>query len=209
MAGIVAGQTHNSKGIAAIGYNCKMIPIKTANSSYSLTRAFVGLDYAINSTTCDIINMSWGGSGSSATYQTLFNIAKSKGIISLAAAGNRNTWSLMYPVSYSHVINVAASGTSDARASFSNYGPAIDVTAPGVGILSSVTTSLTAYGTKSGTSMASPLVAGLCALMKCYNPMPADSIEACLKRTCDNVDAPNPSFIGQLGAGRVNALQAL
>jgi gliding motility-associated-like protein len=210
VAGIIAGQTHNSKGIAAIGYNCKMIPVKIGLSpNSSLTGAFQGLDYAVNASGCDVINMSWGGGGWSATYQTLFNIAKAKGIICVAAAGNSNTSTPMYPASYNHVISVAASASTDARASFSNFGSTIDVTAPGVGIPSCLAGATNAYGNLSGTSMASPLVAGLCALMKCYNPMPADSIEACLKRTCDNINAQNPSFIGQLGAGRINAFQAL
>lgn len=210
VAGIVAGQTHNSKGIAAIGYNCKMIPVKIGlDANSSLTGAFQGLDFAINASGCDVINMSWGGGGWSATFQTLFNIAKSKGIICVAAAGNSNTSAPMYPASYNHVISVAASASTDARASFSNYGSTIDVTAPGVNIPSCLAGATNAYGNFSGTSMASPLVAGLCALMKCYNPMPADSIEACLKRTCDNINAQNPSFIGQLGAGRINAFQAL
>lgn len=210
VAGIVAAQTHNNKGIAAIGYNCKMIPVKIGLSpSSSLTGAFQGLDYAINASGCDVINMSWGGGAWSATFQTLFNIAKSKGIICVAAAGNSNTSTPMYPASYNHVISVAASGSTDARASFSNFGSTIDVTAPGVGIPSCLASSITSYGNLSGTSMASPLVAGLCGLMKCYNPMPADSIEACLKRTCDNINAQNPTFIGQLGAGRINAFQAL
>ncbi|MFN5848252.1 MAG: S8 family serine peptidase [Chitinophagales bacterium] len=210
VAGIIAGQTHNSKGIAAIGYNCKMIPVKIGLSpNSSLTGAFQGLDYAINASGCDVINMSWGGGGWSATYQTLFNIAKTKGIICVAAAGNSNSSNDMYPASYNHVISVAASASTDARAWFSNYGSTIDVTAPGVDIQSCLAGATTSYGLMSGTSMASPLVAGLCGLMKCYNPMPADSIEACLKRTCDNIAAQNPILKDSLGAGRINAFQAL
>lgn len=217
VAGIVAAQTNNSKGIASIGYNCKLIPVKIGNSSNSsLTGALQGLDYAINASGCDIINMSWGGGGWSATYQAMFNIAKTKGIICVAAAGNSNAnvspspiGTPMYPAAYSGVISVAASASTDAKASFSNYGSTIDVTAPGVNIPSCLAGATNAYGNFSGTSMASPLVAGLCALMKCYNPMPADSIEDCLKRTCDNINAQNSSYIGQLGAGRVNAFQAL
>ncbi len=210
VAGIIAGQTHNSKGIAAIGYNCKMIPVKIGLSpNSSLTGAFQGLDYAINASGCDVVNMSWGGGGKSATFQTLFNIAKTKGIICVAAAGNSNSSNDMYPASYNHVISVAASANTDARASFSNYGSTIDVTAPGVGIPSCLAGATNSYGNMSGTSMASPLVAGLCGLMKCYNPLPADSIEACLKRTCDNIAAQNPILKDSLGAGRINAFQAL
>lgn len=217
VAGIIAAQTHNSLGIASIGYNCKMIPVKIGHSSNSsLTGALQGLDYAINASGCDVINMSWGGGGWSATYQTMFDIAKSKGIICVAAAGNSNAdvslspiGTPMYPAAYNHVISVAASASNDARASFSNYGNTIDVTAPGVNILSCLAGATNSYGSMSGTSMASPLVAGLCALMKCYNPMPVDSIESCLKRTCDNINTQNPSYIGKLGAGRINAFQAL
>lgn len=91
VAGIVAGATNNSLGIASIGFNCKMIPVKIADdATSSLSGAYLGVEYAIISG-ANIINMSWGGSGYSATYQALFNLAKSKGIVCVAAAGNAST----------------------------------------------------------------------------------------------------------------------
>lgn len=213
VAGIAGGATNNSLGIASIGFNNKLIPIKIGRDiDGALTGPYQGLDYAINATTCDVINMSWGGGAFSTTYQILFNLAYSNGIICVAAAGNSNLNTAitpMYPAAYNHVISVAASTSTDAKAGFSNYGSNIDVTAPGANILSCLAGGISSYGNLSGTSMASPLVAGLCGLMKCYNPMPVDSIEACLKRTCDNINAQNPSYLGQLGAGRINAFQAL
>jgi gliding motility-associated-like protein len=213
VAGIAGAATNNSLGIASIGFNNKLIPVKIGRDlDGALTGAYQGLDYAINASGCDVINMSWGGGGVSATYQILFNLAYTKGIICVAAAGNSSlntATSPMYPAAYNHVISVAASTITDAKAGFSNYGTNIDVTAPGSNILSCLAGGVSNYGNLSGTSMASPLVAGLCGLMKCYNPMPVDSIEACLKRTCDNINTQNPSFIGQIGAGRINSFQAL
>lgn len=217
VAGIAGGATNNSLGIASIGFNNKLIPIKIGRDiDGALTGAQQGLDYAINSSGCDVINMSWGGTGVSATFQLLFNLAYSKGIICVAASGNSSMnvggpypSPGFYPASYNHVISVAASTNTDTKAGFSNYGTNIDVTAPGANILSCLAGGISSYGNLSGTSMASPLVAGLCGLMKCYNPIPIDSIVACLKRTCGNINAQNPSFIGQVGAGRINAFQAL
>lgn len=210
VAGIVAGATNNSMGIASIGFNCKMIPVKIADdASSSLSGAYLGVEYAIMSG-ANIMNMSWGGSGYSATYQALFNLAKSKGMVCVAAAGNASTSMPMYPASYNNVISVASSTITDALSSFTNYGATIDVTAPGSNILSSLAGSTSSYGNFDGTSMASPLVAGICGLMMSNNlGMHPDSVEACLKRSCDNIDSQNPNFMGQFGAGRVNAFKAL
>ena len=100
--------------------------------------------------------------------------------------------------------------TTKSKSGFSNYGTTIDVMAPGSGIYSSVATSDNSYSVFSGTSMASPLAAGLCALMLSYNPtLHPDSVEACLEAGCDNIDSQNPFYIGQIGAGRINALKSL
>jgi gliding motility-associated-like protein len=210
VAGIVAAATNNSLGIASIGYNCKLIPVKIGNdATSSLSGAYLGVEYAIVSG-AQVMNMSWGGSGFSATYQALFNLAKSKGIVCVAAAGNSSTSMPMYPAAYNNVISVASSTSTDALSSFTNYGTTIDVTAPGSDILSTLAGGVSNYGIFSGTSMASPLVAGICGLMLSNNiGMHPDSVEACLERSCDNIDAQNPTKTGQFGAGRVNAFKAL
>ncbi len=210
-AGIVSASTDNGTGIASLGFNAKIMAVKCKadnTSGGSIQAPYQGVEYAIASG-ADIISMSWGGGSYSITYQTLFDVAHSKGIILVAAAGNSNTSAPMYPASYNHVISVAASNTSDGKASFSNYGSTIDITAPGVDIWSTVPGS-GLYDFKSGTSMACPLVSGLCALMVANAPgIHPDSVEKCLKSTATDIHGQNSSYINQLGAGRINAEQAL
>jgi|GEM_PF-526727 len=211
-AGIVGAATDNGTGIASIGFGLKIIPVKCnsdATPGPSLPAAYDGVAYAI-SVLPEVMSLSWGGPGFSATNQTLIDLAYANDIIVVAAAGNSNVNTPMYPAAYNHVISVAATDASDTRASFSNFGPTIDVAAPGVGILSTLAGNNADYGNLSGTSMACPLVAGLCGLMKSFNPAKTvDQIDSCLLATADNIDAQNPAYIGQLGAGRINALSAL
>lgn len=207
-AGISAAVTDNGIGISSIGFNSKIIPVKIANNSTgTLSGAYFGVDYAIIAG-AKIISMSWGGGMYSITYQNLFDYAYSQGIVCIAAAGNNNVSSPMYPASYNHVISVGATDQLDQKAPFSNYGSTIDVMAPGVGIYSTVPQN--GYDYKSGTSMACPLVSGLAALMLAKNPsLTPDELEACLKNSCDNIDALNPNYMGSIGSGRINALAAL
>jgi gliding motility-associated-like protein len=210
-AGIASASTDNSTGIASLGFNAKLMAVKckpSASSGGGLPAAYQGVDYAI-AAEADIISMSWGGGSYSTTYQTLFNVAHSKGIVLVAAAGNSNVATAMYPAGYNHVISVAASDQNDKKASFSNYGTSIDVSAPGVSIWSTVPGS-GQYDYKSGTSMACPMVSGLCALMLANSQgLSPDSLEKCLTETALNIDALNPSYAGKLGSGRIDAEAAL
>ena len=209
VAGITGADTDNGTGISAIGFNISMIPVKNTNASPSVTHGYEGVDYAINSG-AHVINMSWGGAQSSVAGQALMDAAHNNGIVCVAAAGNNNSIVPMYPGSMDNVICVGATDANDIRASFSNYGPHVDVMAPGVDIVSSLAGATDSYGELSGTSMATPFVSGLCALMLSQNPMlTPDEVEECLESTCDNIDQLNPGFIGDIGAGRVNALQAM
>jgi thermitase len=107
--------------------------------------------------------MSLGGTGSSLAQEDAVNKAWANGVIVVAAVGNSNSSGAHYPSDYKKVISVAATDQNDAKASYSNYGSKVDVAAPGSSILS--TTRDGSYGLKSGTSMASPHVAGLAALV--------------------------------------------
>ncbi|MGB0931295.1 MAG: S8 family serine peptidase, partial [Chitinophagales bacterium] len=209
-AGIVSAVTDNNKGIAAIGGNVELIVVKTkesATSGGSLQAGMEGVEYAI-AAGADVISMSWGGPAYSQTLQDLMSIAHQKGITLVAAAGNSDTDAPMYPASYEHVISVGATTQEDERAFFSNYGTAIDVMAPGFEIWSTVAGN--GYDFKNGTSMACPLVAGLAGLMLSYdaNISPND-IEDCLKSSAENIDAQNSAYVGDIGAGRINAFEAL
>ncbi|HHZ64119.1 MAG TPA: DNRLRE domain-containing protein, partial [Flavobacteriales bacterium] len=209
-AGIAGAATNNSIGIASVSYNVKLMAVKTAiNGSGTLPAAYLGVQYAI-AANADIISMSWGGGAYSQTYQNLFNTAHGQGIVLIAAAGNSNTSIGFYPAAYNDVISVGATNSSDQKAGFSNYGSTIDVMAPGQDIWSCKAGSNSSYDYLSGTSMACPLVSSLAALMLSWDPsLTPDDLEACLKSSCDNIDAQNPSYIGQIGAGRINAFEAM
>lgn len=209
-AGIAASTTNNNIGVASVSYNVSLVPVKTALSGDgSIAAGMEGVEYAI-ATGVDVISMSWGGGAPAATEQAVFDEAYTNGIVCVAAAGNDNVSDPMYPASYNHVISVAAIDLNDQKASFTNYGPTIDVSSPGVGIWSSVATTTSSYEFYDGTSMACPFVSGLCALMLSYDPnATVDRIEECLKTTADDISTINPGFVGQLGAGRINAFKAV
>lgn len=209
-AGIAAAVTNNNIGVASVSHNVSLVPIKTAtDGSGSIAAGFEGVEYAIV-LGVDVISMSWGGGGASATEQAFFDEAYADNIVVVAAAGNDNVSDPMYPASYNHVINVAAIDENDTKASFTNYGSTIDVSSPGVQIWSSVATSTNSYEFYDGTSMACPFVSGLCALMLSFDPnATVDRVEQCLKETADDIYTINPTFVGQLGAGRINAYEAV
>jgi PKD repeat protein len=207
VAGIAGAETNNNNGVASIGHNITLIPVKSTNSATAVTHGYEGIIYAV-AAGADVINMSWGGSGSSTTAQNIISYASGEGIVLIAAAGNDNVSSIFYPAGYSEVIAVASTTFGDSKSSFSNYGSWIDISAPGSAIYSTIPGN--SYGTKQGTSMASPQVAGLVGLMLSLNPSltPAD-IESCILSTADNIDTQNPSYVGELGAGRINAQAAM
>lgn len=215
-AGIASATTNNNKGIASIGFNTRIIAVKCSNDNSadegnSLPNAYDGVYYAIKAN-ADIISMSWGGSsGVFLTGDAIINAANTLGIVLIAAAGNDNSTTSNYPAAYNNVISVGSTDQSDLKSSFSNYGSSIDVMAPGSSIYSTLpSNSNNAYGYLSGTSMACPLVAGLAALILSENPsLTPAQIENHLKNGCDNINALNPSYTNQLGAGRINAFKSL
>ncbi len=211
-AGIAGAKSNNGFGIASISSNCKIMAVKcTSDSDFgpTLPYADVGLAYAINAKP-NVISLSWGSYSYSQTIQNLINNAYNAGIIVVAAAGNDNSSILMYPASYNNVISVGATNSSDIKASFSNFGSKIDVMAPGQNIWSSMSSSTSDFDYLSGTSMACPLVAGLCGLMKATEQNASNVlIEACLKSSATNIDVINPGFSNKLGSGRIDALKAL
>jgi PKD repeat protein len=207
-SGTIGARTDNNNGISGIGFNVKIMPIKCGrNGTPFIYNAYQGVEYAIENG-ARIISMSWGGGSYSYIYQLIFDVAAQKNVVCVAAAGNSSTNTKMYPAAYNHVIAVGSTTTTDAKSGFSNYGTWVDVMAPGSNIYSTIPGN--AYGYKSGTSMACPLVSGLCALMLSRNPnLTAAQVESCLKSSCDNINSSNSSFIGQIGAGRINAYEAL
>jgi hypothetical protein len=155
----------------------------------------------------EIINMSLGAPYDSSALENAINYAWSKGVVVVAAAGNNGDTVPMYPAYYTNCIAVAATDANDARASWSNYGDWVDVAAPGLSIYSTLKNN--DYGHKSGTSMASPHVAGLAALLFTTvsdtngDGKLNDEVRSQIEATCDDIG------VSGVGYGRINAAQAV
>jgi subtilisin family serine protease len=209
VAGTVGAQTNNGIGVASIGFNVSVMPIKIGNCNNQLTHGYEGITYAANNG-AHVVNMSWGGGGFSNYGQNVCNYAWNQGTILVAAAGNNNASTVFYPAGYTNVIAVASTTPTDAKSNFSQYGTWINISAPGSNIRSTYATSSTAYNSISGTSMASPHVAGLLGLMKSVAPNATNAnLITCLNNGADNINTQNPNFIGQLGVGRINAFNSM
>lgn len=211
VAGIAGAATNNGVGIASIGFNVRIMPVKSSNVSEFISDAYSGVIWAADNG-ANVINMSWGGSGFSNTGQNIINYAYAAGCVNVAAAGNDGVNAVFYPAGYNNVISVASTTTNDAKSGFSNFGSWIDISAPGSAIRSTYFNSsyTPTYANLQGTSMASPLVAGLCGLVWSVNPeMTPAQVTDCVLNTADNINGANPNFIGQLGSGRINAFEAV
>ncbi len=209
VAGCAAAVTHNSIGVASPGFNCKIIPIKCGLDvdPGGIYRGYTGIAYAAE-LGADVINCSWGGFGAAAFEQEVIDYATSLGSLVITSAGNESLYSDLnptYPSNYDNVLNVGATRKGKSYASFSNYGREIDVYAPGDNILSAQLGG--GYSEKSGTSMASPIVAGLAALLKAQHPeWSPKQIAHQIRGTSANVILPEQQ---SMFFGLVDAEQAL
>lgn len=168
VAGTVAGSSY---GVATAADLVAVRVLDCSGSGYN-SGVIAGIDWAVSDHTSGpaVANMSLGG-GYSSTVNAAVQRAVSDGITMVVAAGNENTDACTTsPASAPNAITVGATDNTDTRAYFSNYGSCVDVFAPGVGVLSAWYTSNTATNTISGTSMASPHVAGVAALLLSQHP---------------------------------------
>ena len=215
VAGTTAGVTNNGTGISSISWNATLMPINAAHptSDRLILHGYDGIVYAA-ANGADIVNCSWGGAGAPSNFeQDVIDFAYQQGTLVVAAAGNagiNNDITPHYPSNYDKVLSVGAvNRNSDFKASFSNYGVTVDVFAPGVNI-TSTTPNNTYQGGWGGTSMASPMAAGLAALVKTQSPgMTVDELREQMRVTSVNIDAANPSYSGLLGKGRIDALKSV
>ena len=172
VAGCAAASTNNGVGISSVGFNTKLMFTKhyadnQTQSSYS-SNLYEGILYAATHG-AKIINCSWGGYNPSTIAQDIITyVTLDLGCLVVAAAGNSNLETPIYPASYEYVLSVASSDQNDVRAPFSNFGKTIDIISPGRDIYT--TTYNDAYATDSGTSLSAPIVSGAAALVWANNP---------------------------------------
>lgn len=222
VAGIISAVSNNGVGIAGVAWNVKIMPVRVldADGGGYTSDIVEGIHWAVNHG-ANVINMSLGyqglsaGSPGTATLMAAIDNAIQHGVTVIAAAGNSNS-SVAFPANYAPVIAVAALDQTGTRASYSNFGPEIDLSAPGGGVPNTQNESEWAsktifstylnsdYAYLSGTSMAAPHVAGVAALLYSWGITNPSDVESVLKASVDIVG--NPTYYG---AGRINANTAL
>lgn len=226
VAGTIGQVTGNGIGCAGLAYDCTIMPVRVLDSSGSGSHAWIanGINHAVTNN-AKVINMSLGGSTGSTTLANAVANAANAGLTICAATGNTNRKGLQYPAAYSQCIAVGATRFDGARARYSTYGNGIDVVAPGGdtqvdqngdgygdGILqqtfaSGAPTSF-AYYFFQGTSMATPHVSAIAALVRQVKPgYSAAQVRAAIENTCRNLGAAG--YDTTFGNGLVNASAAI
>ena len=233
VAGIIGAEGNNGIGVTGITWKSKIMPLRVLNDKgegkiSSVVRA---IDYAV-ANGANIINLSFVTYNYSDALYGAISRAYKAGVIVVAAAGNdqingegRNTSkSPIYPACMdgpngeNMVIGVAATDALDQKTPFSSYGfDCIDITAPGVSFFNTITSGVNSNandpyydGYWSGTSMASPVVSGVMALVAQVNPdLSRSEIVNLVLGSANNISLLNPTYLGQLGHGRVNANSAV
>jgi serine protease len=211
VAGIAGASTNNGTGMAGVGFNSRILPLKISDSDGRLVRSYEAIVYAADQG-AKVINCSWGGAMSPGQFgQDIVNYAVlNRDAVVVASAGNSNNQVRIFPASYVNAISVAATTIDDHKWSGSSYGRLVDISAPGANIFSTWPNG--SYIPSSGTSMAAPVVSGAAALLRAHFPhYNALQIAAQLKVTADNIDAipENVPYAGLMGTGRLNIHRAL
>jgi hypothetical protein len=205
-----AGNTNNGVGKSSIGYNSSL-KLYRMNYNQALAATYDG---------ARVLNLSWTSGCTFNSYaQAAIDEIWNNGTFIVASAGNGTTCggasNLVYPAAYNHVFAVTSIGPNDNHertpgnpATTHQHNSSVDICAPGYDVAISAAPGW--YLTNSGTSFAAPYVTGTVALMVAANScLSNDEIESLLRETAVNIDAINPSYAGQLGSGRLNAVLAV
>ncbi len=218
VAGTIAQSTNNDYGVAGIAYDASLMPLKVLDEYGTGTIADIAeaIRFAADHG-AQVVNMSLGGGGESLLMQEAINYAHSKGVVVVAAAGNANDNSASYPARYPHVIGVSALTAAGEKAPYSNYGAGVDISAPGGstaageagGVLQQTIdpeTNEPIFAAFQGTSMASPHVAGVAALIRATGVTDPDQIAQVLEQSARKVADDGLNYYG---AGQLDATAAI
>ncbi len=216
VAGVIAAEVDNNKGIAGVGFKTKILPLKIFSAEGNAFKGFEAIVYAVEKG-CKVINLSWGRTGGPSQYeQDIINYAAlTNDVVVVSSAGNNNTAQLFYPASYDNVISVAATDINDVKNSVSSFNSRVNISAPGELILSTYsypTGNNIEYTPRSGTSVSAPMVAAAAALLRSHFPdWNAAKVAQRLLLTADDIyqNPENLNYNGQLGVGRLNIFRAL
>ena len=237
VAGTIAAATNNNTGVAGIAWGVKIMPCRAIGINGGLRydieqciRYVSGLPNdsgTVPPQRADIINLSLGGPTNSTNAPTAYRLARDAGVIVIAAAGNDASSNLFAPAAYNGVVSVSATNISRRLASYSNFGSTIDVSAPGGdsgdvngdgyfdGVLSASADDSNGnivfnYRFSAGTSMASPHMAGVVALMKSVYPeLTPDILDAMLAAGDLTDDLGASGRDNSFGYGLINAQKAV
>ncbi|RJQ33503.1 MAG: hypothetical protein C4562_00075 [Actinobacteria bacterium] len=219
VSGIVGAQTNNNIGVAGACPGARIMSIKAGSSTgiFQSTNVARAIYYAIKNK-ASIINLSLGGSGQTATERRAIKAAIDAGILVVAAAGNSGDSTIYYPCGYDGVLGVGATTNTDEIASFSTHNSVVDVSAPGRAIISTTPTynvSFNIYNNYSlgydfmdGTSMATPFVSGIGAVLKSRRPsLRGRKLGLAIQYISDDLGTKGRD--DYYGFGRVNSYKAI
>jgi thermitase len=210
VSGTITGNANNGKGVAGVAFNSQLAMCRALGGPLGSgsTSDVANCITWLSDKGASVISMSLGGGDSTTLHNAVQYAWKSgNGALIVAAAGNDGDSTLEYPAAYAEVVSVAATDNKDQRASFSNANADVEVAAPGVDVLSSYNGSNSDYETLSGTSMATPHVAGVGAIIRDRNPaFTAAQARSKLDASVDDLGTAGRDQ--QFGFGRVNLVKA-
>jgi subtilisin family serine protease len=207
VSGIAAAATNNALGVAGVGAEARIMVLRTLGNDGRGTYANIALaiHYAADQGV-RVLSLSLGGTDPSILLQEQVAYAQSRGSLLVAAGGNYDTVGLLYPAAIDGVLAVSASTSLDQAWAGNSRGPELDVAAPGVGLYSTTRGSL--YGFMTGTSMATPQVSGLAALIWSYRPdLTWGQVGEAITSTAVDIDVAG--WDERTGWGRIDAAAAL